>query len=128
MEEYPKTMIELEKHFNNEQSCREYLYQIRWPEGFICPRCGHQKYWPKQDGLYRCAECKYHLSVTAGTIFQDSRIPLSVWFRAIWQVVSQSMVSAVWAFREYLGSADTKQHGICFIGCVERWFVLAVIR
>lgn len=89
MEEYPKTMIELEKHFNNEQSCREYLYQIRWPEGFICPRCGHQKYWPKQDGLYRCAECKYHLSVTAGTIFQDSRIPLSVWFRAIWQVVSQ---------------------------------------
>jgi len=69
-------MIEFEQRFISEEVCREYLYQIRWPEGFICPRCGHQKCWKMQSGLYRCSKCKYHLSVTAGTIFQDSRIPL----------------------------------------------------
>lgn len=103
MEEYPKTMIELEERFSNEKSCREYLYQIRWPEGFICPRCGHQRCWPKQDGLYRCAGCKYHLSVTAGTIFQDSRIPLSLWFRAIWQVVSQKHGISALGMQRVLG-------------------------
>lgn len=103
MEEYPKTMIELEKHFSNEKLCREYLYQIRWPEGFKCPRCSHQKCWPKKDGLYRCAGCKYQLSVTAGTIFQDSRIPLSLWFRAIWQVVSQKHGISALGLQRVLG-------------------------
>lgn len=89
MESYPKTMIEFEQQFNTEQKCKEYLYQIRWPGGFACQRCGCQKCWNIQGGLYRCSQCRYHLSVTAGTIFQDSRIPLRVWFQAIWQVVSQ---------------------------------------
>lgn len=103
MEEYPKTIIEFEKRFSNEKSCREYLYQIRWSKGFKCPRCGHQRCWPKQDGLYRCAGCKYHLSVTAGTIFQDSRIPLSLWFRAIWQVVSQKHGISALGIQRVLG-------------------------
>ena len=89
MDAYPKTMIELEKLFATEKACREYLYQIRWPEGFICPRCGHRKCWKIQGSLNRCSQCRYHLSVTSGTIFQDSRIPLRLWFRAMWQVVSQ---------------------------------------
>ena len=89
MDDYPKTMIEFEKLFATEKACREYLYQIRWPEGFYCPRCGHQKCWKIQGNLYRCSLCRYHLSVTSGTIFQDSRIPLRLWFRAMWQVVSQ---------------------------------------
>jgi transposase-like protein len=89
MQNYHRTMIEFEQRFISEEACQEYLYQIRWPEGFICPRCGHQKCWKMQSGLYRCSKCKYHLSVTAGTIFQDSRIPLRLWFRAMWQVVSQ---------------------------------------
>jgi transposase-like protein len=89
MEDYPKTMIEFEQRFSSEESCREYLYQMRWPEGFICPRCSHQKCWKMQNNIYRCKRCKYRLSVKAGTIFQDSRIPLCLWFRAMWQVVSQ---------------------------------------
>ena len=48
-----------------------------------------------RSGLYRCSRSKYHLSVTAGTIFQDSRIPLRLWFRAIWQVVSQKLIKNV---------------------------------
>ncbi|MBM4287526.1 MAG: transposase [Deltaproteobacteria bacterium] len=45
MEEYPKTMQEFEEKFSSEQSCIDYLFRIRWPEGFRCPRCGHDKFW-----------------------------------------------------------------------------------
>jgi len=89
MEDYPKTMLEFEKRFATEESCREYLYQIRWPEGFICPHCNHREYWLREGGRYQCKSCRYRISVTAGTIFQDTRTPLRLWFRAIWQMVSQ---------------------------------------
>ena len=103
MENYPKTMIEFEKRFTTEDTCQEYLYQMRWPEEFTCPRCGHQKCWKKQSGLYRCSKCRYQLSVTAGTIFHDSRIPLRLWFRAIWQVVSQKQGMSALGLQRVLG-------------------------
>lgn len=103
MEDYPKTMTEFEQRFQKDEACREYLYQMRWPDGFICPRCSHQKYWKMKSGLYRCNHCKYHLSVTAGTIFQDSRIPLRLWFRAIWQVVSQKHGISALGLQRILG-------------------------
>ncbi len=103
MESYPTTMTEFERRFVTEEDCREYLYEMRWPDGFICPRCGHQKCWKKKRGLYRCSQCKYHLSVTAGTIFQDSRIPLRLWFRAIWQVVSQKQGVSALGLQRILG-------------------------
>lgn len=103
MENYPRTMTEFEKRFNTEEACREYLYQMRWPNGFICFRCGHQKCWKMKSGLYRCSECRYHLSVTAGTIFQDSRTPLRLWFRAIWQVISQKHGVSALGLQRILG-------------------------
>ena len=45
MEDYPRNLAEVEARFANEQACREYLCQLRWPEGFRCPRCGHDKTW-----------------------------------------------------------------------------------
>lgn len=96
MENYPKTMLEFEKYFSNEASCREYLQQIRWQEGFICPHCDHGEYWIRNKEQYQCKQCRYRISATAGTIFQDTRIPLQLWFRAIWQMVSQKHgISAV---------------------------------
>src|SRR3989338_3639171 len=87
MDDYPKTMLEFEKYFSTEEACREYIYQLRWPEGFICPHCKHREYWPRKEGQSQCKHCRYRISITAGTIFQDTRIPLRVWFRAMWQVV-----------------------------------------
>src|SRR3990172_4021801 len=89
MEDYPKTIFGFEKSFTTEEECRQYLYKIRWPEGFCCPRCNHRKVWITKRGLYRCANCDFMVSVTAGTIFQDLRLPLRLWFQAIWYVVSQ---------------------------------------
>lgn len=103
MEDYPKTMIEFAQRFMSEEACREYIYQMRWPDGFICPRCGYQKCWKMQSGLYRCSRCKYHLSVTAGTIFQNTRISLRLWFRAIWQVVSQKHGISALGLQRVLG-------------------------
>ena len=103
MEDYPKTMIEFEQRFISEDACREYLYQMRWPDGFVCSRCGHKKCWEMKSGLYRCSKCKYHLSVTAGTIFQDSRIPLRLWFRSMWQVVSQKHGISALGLQRILG-------------------------
>lgn len=89
MEEYPETMVAFEKYFNTEQACRDYISKLRWPEGFRCPRCGGSKHWITQKGLYRCGGCDAKVSVTAGTIFQDTRLPLRMWFRAIWHIVTQ---------------------------------------
>ncbi|MEA3400153.1 MAG: transposase, partial [Armatimonadota bacterium] len=67
MEDYPRTMLELESRFGTEEACREYLFSLRWPEGFRCPRCGHDKAWALARGLHECAACGVQTSVTAGT-------------------------------------------------------------
>lgn len=103
MEEYPKTVLDFEQHFNNEESCWEYLTKIRWPNGFYCPRCGHEKAWTTKRGLYRCQLCDMQTSLTAGTIFHDRRKPLMLWFRAIWYVVNQKNGVSALGLQKVLG-------------------------
>lgn len=103
MEDYPKTMLEFEQCFMTEEACEEYLYQIRWPEGFICPCCGHREFWSSKAQKYRCKECEHRVSIKAGTIFQDSRMPLRVWFRAMWQVISQKNGISALGLQRVLG-------------------------
>ena len=89
MEDYPRTTMEFEKRFATEEACRVYLEQLRWPDGFRCPCCGNSKAWFTARKRYHCAECGHETSLTAGTIFQDTRQPLHLWFRLIWHVVGQ---------------------------------------
>lgn len=89
MEDYPRTLLEFEDRFATEEACWEYLFRLRWPEEFRCPHCGHEKAWLTGRVLLRCTACNHQTSVTAGTIFQDTRKPLRMWFRAIWLVTSQ---------------------------------------
>lgn len=89
MEDYPKTLIEFEQRFSTEEACIEYLLKLRWPEGFRCPSCGHPEAWLIRRELYKCARCRFETSVTAGTMFQDTRKSLQLWFRAIWHLTSQ---------------------------------------
>ena len=103
MVDYPKTMLEFKKVFISEKACREYLCQIRWPNGFICPRCSHRQFWTSRIQRYRCNRCEHRVSVTAGTIFQDSRMPLQVWFHAIWQIVSQKHGMSALGLQQVLG-------------------------
>lgn len=103
MEDYPRTLAEFEARFNSEQACRGYLFLLRWPEGFRCPRCSGAKAWPLRSVLWRCAGCGYQVSVTAGTIFQDTHTPLTVWFRAMWWVTTQKTGVSALSLQRVLG-------------------------
>lgn len=103
MEDYPRTQAEFDARFTTEEACRAYLSQLRWPNGFRCPKCGHAKAWRLRDGLSQCAACGRQSSVTAGTIFQDSRTPLPVWFRAMWYVTSQKTGTSALGLQQVLG-------------------------
>lgn len=110
VEDYPRTLLEFEDRFRTEQACRAYLIQLRWPEGFRCRACGGGQHWQmSRRGAVVCRACRIHVSITAGTIFQDSHLPLRVWFRAMWWITNQkSGVSAVGLQRALgLGSYET---------------------
>lgn len=102
-EDYPKTLLELERRFATEKACREYLFRLRWPDGFVCPRCQAGSAWSASRGRLVCRECRHQTSVTAGTIFQDTRTPLPVWFRAIWYVTSQKNGASASSIQRILG-------------------------
>jgi transposase-like protein len=89
MEDYPDTLTEFEQMFATEQACRDYIRVIRWPEGFLCPRCGHKQGWETKRNIFVCRQCGMHVSLLAGTIFQDTKKPLKLWFRAVWHITSQ---------------------------------------
>ena len=103
MEDYPKNISEFEARFSDEAASRDYLIRLRWPEGFRCPRCDGAKAWPLRSVLLECAACGYQTSVTAGTIFQDTRKPLMLWFRAMWWITSQKNGASALGLQRILG-------------------------
>jgi transposase-like protein len=103
VEEYPRDLRELETNFGTEEACRAYLAGLRWPDGFRCPRCHGDRSWPVRGALLECAACGCQTSVTAGTIFQDTRTPLPVWFRAMWWVTTQKNGASALGLQRVLG-------------------------
>lgn len=102
-EDYPRTLSEFEQRFSSEEACRVYLAALRWPEGFVCPSCGERRAWMMGRGLWLCARCRRQTSVRAGTIFQDTRLPLRLWFRAMWHVTSQKNGVSALGIQRVLG-------------------------
>src|SRR5438874_11328692 len=94
------TLDEIQSHFGTDEKARRYLEEIRWPGGVVCPHCKNadQKlFWEIKAsatakiraGLYQCAKCKKQFTVTVGTIFEDSHIPLRKWLVA-WYLLCSS--------------------------------------
>ncbi len=100
MEDYPRTLMEFESRFSTEEACRDYLFRLRWPNGFHCPRCGHDKTWPIGSTLFQCTKCNYRTSVIAGTIFQDTHKP------AIWWVTTQKNGASALGLQRVLGLSN----------------------
>lgn len=96
-------LIEFEKEFSTEEQCREYLFKLRWPDGYHCPRCQCDEAWRISEVKYKCHNCGYQTSVIAGTIFQDTHKPLTLWFRAIWYVTSQKNGTSALGLQGVLG-------------------------
>lgn len=96
------TLKRFQEKFHSEDACREHLFQIRWTNGFCCPKCEHNAfYFIESRKLYQCTSCKHQTSVTAGTIMHKSHTPLLTWFWAIFLVAHDKRgVSAVFLARE----------------------------
>jgi transposase-like protein len=103
MEDYPQDLIEFDARFATEEACRDYLMKLRWPDGFTCPKCqGHQG-WTTKRNLLVCTGCQYQASLTAGTIFQGTRKPLTTWFKAIWWITTQKNGASAMGLQRILG-------------------------
>ena len=70
--------------FEPMRTALDYLEWLRWPDGFVCPSCGHEGGWRLGDGRFMCPACSTRSSVTAGTIFDRTRTPLTIWYTACW--------------------------------------------
>jgi len=86
---FPASTGEFMAWFPTDGDCLDYLEWLRWPERFVCPDCGQTGGWRLGDGRFMCAGCGARTSVTAGTIFDRTRTPLTVWFTACWLFATQ---------------------------------------
>lgn len=109
---------EFQKRFSTEESCRDYLFQLRWPKGFVCPKCGGIGYYPlKGRKEYVCRQCHKQTSVTAGTVMHRSHLPLVKWFWAMYLMVTDKRgVSA----KQLAAELDISYHSA--------WYLLRRLR
>ena len=86
----PNTLVEAIRHFDDELTCIEYVAQLRWPDGIVCPKCNGTKgaTFISTRKVFKCRVCRKQFSVKVGTIFEDSPIKLSKWLAAIWLMVN----------------------------------------
>ena len=86
---FPKTLREFQSKFATEEACQRYLATCRWPEGFVCPRCGNGRaYELVKVRRWQCTGCRRQVSLTAGTILHNTKTPLTVWFWAAYLMTS----------------------------------------
>ena len=102
--DYPRTVLEFQEWFATDRACLDYLAGLRWPDGFVCPKCGAASdAWRTSDGLWMCRACGRQTSVTAGTIFDKTRSPLRMWFAAAWYITSQKTGVSAQGLQRVLG-------------------------
>ena len=81
--DFPRSIIEFQRWFPDDEACRDYLISSRWSEGFGCPRCDEQvAVLLAKRLLWQCSACRYQVSLTAGTVLHGTRTPLHLWFWA----------------------------------------------
>jgi transposase-like protein len=104
MVRHPKTLIDFMEMYPTQEDCRQALFEHRWPHGFSCRRCGHEKAWYLQGrGLYECAGCHFQSSLTAGTVLSCTRTDLRKWFLAIWLLASTKKAPSAAELARQLG-------------------------
>jgi transposase-like protein len=88
---------EFRERFGTEEACRAALFEMRWREGLTCPSCGGRSFCElKTRKLFQCNRCKKQLRLTAGTVFQDTKLPLTIWFAAIYHLTqSKGGISSI---------------------------------
>ena len=106
----PMSRAAFEARFPDEEACARHLAAKRWPDGFVCPACGHDRGWElkRRRASWECAGCGKEASVTAGTIMHRSHLPLKTWFTAIHMVTSHSNGISALQLQAQLGLGSYK--------------------
>ena len=117
-QDYPRSVGEFLSWFGTDADCRDYLAWLRWPDGFVCDECGHIDGWQLADGRWECAACSHRTSVTAATIFDRTRTPLTVWFHACWSFATAKDGSSALACSAHFRSGPTRPRVRCCTVCV----------
>ena len=90
--------------YGQEQQCEECLFNMRWPSGFKCPQCSHDKYYQlKRRNLLQCSACHHQTSLTANTLFDGTKLPLVVWFLAIYLITQEKNGISILELSRHLG-------------------------
>ena len=112
------TFWEFRTRFSTEEACRAELFRLRFPNGFVCPKCGCTEYYPVRGrNTFQCRACRHQTSVTAETVMHRTHLPLTVWFWAIYLCATDKRgISAVQLSRTL---------GICYESA---WYLLHRIR
>jgi transposase-like protein len=100
---------DLIERFGSDERCREYLEELRWPHGPECPRCNSKKVSRIESrNQFECGDCRYQFSVTSGTLFHDSHLPLWKWFLAIYLVTESKKGISAKQMQRILGTKSYK--------------------
>lgn len=104
---FPTSMPEFQRAFPNDAACAGYLEHLRWPEGFVCPKCGAieapYRFPKRKSVVLRCRACQSNISLTAGTVMQGTHMALSTWFWGAYLVTTQTPGMSAVQFQRQLG-------------------------
>lgn len=99
---FPKNLQEFQHQFSTEEACHAYLATCRWPDGFVCPRCGQRRAY-QMTKRWQCVACRYQVSLTAGTILHNTKTPLTIWFWAAYLAVTDKRGISALLLQRQLG-------------------------
>jgi len=103
------SFFEYQEQFSDEEDCFKYLFQLRWPNGFVCPKCGGSEYYMiYKHKRFQCKQCRHQTSVTAGTAFHKSHQPLRVLFMAVYLIATSKKGLSAMELRRKLGISGYK--------------------
>jgi transposase-like protein len=101
---FPKSLREFQSKFATEEACQQYLAACRWPDGFVCPRCGNRRAYELANlRRWQCGGCRYQVSLTAGRILHNRKTPLTVWFWAAYLMTTDKRGLSALLLQRQLG-------------------------
>ena len=100
---FPKDLRQFQRQFATDEACQQYLAACRWPEGFVCPRCGHRRAYAVAKRRWQCADCRNQVSLTAGTILHNTKTPLTQWFWAAYLMTTDKRGISALLLQRQLG-------------------------
>tara|TARA_B100000315_G_C14440985_1_gene524662 strand:+ start:106 stop:1002 length:897 start_codon:yes stop_codon:yes gene_type:complete len=103
------SFFEYQEQFSDEEDCFKYLFRLRWPNGFVCPKCGGSEYYMiYKNKRFQCKQCRHQTSVTAGTVFHRSHQPLRILFMAVYLIATSKKGLSAMELRRKLGISGYK--------------------